>query len=89
MKFAVLSDTHYISRRMIADPDNKELNMQPAVTEQAVLQAAAESDVLLITGDLTDHGDRYSHEDFAEFLRALFGNLNQAGAFLEVVSTQW
>ena len=71
MKFAVLSDTHYISRRMIADPDNRELNMQPAVTEQAVLQAAAESDVLLITGDLTDHGDRYSHEDFAEFLRGV------------------
>ena len=25
---------------------------------------------------------------FAQFLRALFGDLNQAGAFLEVVSTQ-
>ena len=36
MKFAVLSDTHYISRRMIAAPDNRELNMQPAVSEQAV-----------------------------------------------------
>ncbi len=68
MKFAVLSDTHYISRRMIADPDNKELNMQPAVTEQAILQAAKEADLLLITGDLTDRGDRYSHEDFSAFL---------------------
>lgn len=69
MKFAVLSDTHYISRRMIADPDNKELMLQPAVTEQAVMQAAEESDILLITGDLTDLGDRYSHEDFSDFLR--------------------
>ncbi len=69
LKFAVLSDTHYISRRMIADPDNKELNLQPSVTEQAVLQAAQEADVLLITGDLTDRGDKYSHEDFSAFLR--------------------
>ena len=72
MKFAVLSDTHYISRRMIADPENnKELMLQPAVTEQAVLQAAEEADTILITGDLADRGDRYSHEDFAAFLRTV------------------
>lgn len=71
MKFAVLSDTHYISRRMIADPDDKELMLQPAVSEQAVQQAAEESDILFITGDLTDRGDRYSHEDFSEFLRGI------------------
>lgn len=69
MRFAVLSDTHYISRRMIADPEDTELMMQPAVSEQAVTQAAAQADVLLITGDLTDRGDRYSHEDFSAFLR--------------------
>jgi len=71
MKFAVLSDTHYISRRMIADKDDKELMLQPAVSEQAVLQAAQNSDVLFITGDITDSGDRYSHEDYAEFLRGV------------------
>lgn len=71
MQFTVLSDTHYISRRMIADPDNKELNLQPAVTEQAVRQAAENADVLLITGDLTDNGDIYSHEDFSAFLREI------------------
>lgn len=69
MKFAVLSDTHYISRKMIADKDDKELMLQPAVTEQAVMQAAEEADVLFITGDLTDRGDKYSHEDFVNFLR--------------------
>lgn len=74
MEFAVLSDTHYISRRMIADPENKELMLQPAVTEQAVMQAAEEADVLLITGDLTDRGDRYSHEDFCDFLRKMKSN---------------
>lgn len=71
MKFAVLSDTHYISRRMIANPDDKELMLQPAVSEQAVMQAAEEADVLFITGDLTDHGDRYSHEDFSDYLRKI------------------
>lgn len=71
MRFAMLSDTHYISRRMIADPDDRELALQPAVTEQAVRQAAERSDVLFIIGDLTDSGDRPSHEDFAEFLRSV------------------
>ena len=71
MKFAVLSDTHYISRRMITTPDDEELMLQPAVTEQAVMQAAEEADVLFITGDLTDRGDRYSHEDFSDFLRKI------------------
>lgn len=71
MKFAMLSDTHYISRRLIADKDDKELMLQPAVTEQAILQAASESDVLFIIGDLTDQGDRYSHEDFSAILKAV------------------
>ena len=68
MKFAILSDTHYISRRMIADTSDEELLLQPAVSEQAVRQAAELSDTLFIIGDLTDSGDRYSHEDFASFL---------------------
>lgn len=68
-EFAVVSDIHYVSRRMITDKSDKELMLQPSVSEQAVLQAARKSDVLLITGDLTASGDRYSHEDFAAFLR--------------------
>ena len=69
MKFAMMSDTHYISRRMITDETDKELMLQPAVTEAAVLQAAKDNDVLFIIGDLTNSGDKYSHEDFSAFLR--------------------
>lgn len=81
MKFVVMSDTHYISRRMIADKADKELMLQPAVTEAAVVQAAKDNDVLFIVGDLTDSGDRFSHEDFAEFLR----RVKQCGTKIYVV----
>lgn len=74
MKFAMMSDTHYISRRMIADKADKELMLQPAVTEAAVLQAAKDCDVLFIVGDLTDTGDSFSHEDFSAFLRKVKEN---------------
>lgn len=71
MKFALLSDTHYISRRMLCDPEDKITPVQIAAAEQAVLQAAKEFDTILIAGDLTDDGDRFSHEDFVEFLRSV------------------
>ncbi len=74
MKFAMMSDTHYISRRMIKDETDEELMLQPAVTEAAVLQAAKDHDVLFIVGDLTNSGDRFSHEDFSEFLRKVKDN---------------
>ncbi len=74
MKFVMMSDTHYISRRMISDKKDKELMLQPAVTEAAILQAAKDNDAIFIVGDLTDSGDRYSHEDFAEFLRSIKQN---------------
>lgn len=74
MKFAMMSDTHYISRRMIADKADNKLMLQPAVTEAAVLQAAKDCDVLFIVGDLTDTGDSFSHEDFSAFLRKVKEN---------------
>lgn len=74
MKFVMMSDTHYISRRMILDKEDKELMLQPAVSEKAVLQAADESDIIFIIGDLTDKGDRFSHEDFSAFLRKVKEN---------------
>ena len=74
MKFAMMSDTHYISRRMITDKTDEELMLQPAVTEAAVLQASKDSDVLFIVGDLTNSGDRFSHEDFSAFLREVKAN---------------
>ena len=74
MKFAMMSDTHYISRRMITDKTDKELMLQPEVTEAAVLQAAKDNDVLFITGDLTENGDSFSHEDFSAFLHKVKEN---------------
>ena len=71
MRFIMMSDTHYISRRMIIDKTDEELMLQPAVTEAAILQASKECDVLFIAGDLTNSGDRFSHEDFSSFLRKL------------------
>lgn len=71
MKFVMMSDTHYISRRMIADKSDAETMLQPAVTEQALRQAAKDADTIIISGDLTDDGDRPSHEDFVKLLREL------------------
>lgn len=71
MKFAMLSDTHYISRRMLCDENDTENLNHIAVAEQAVRQAAEQSDTIIISGDLTDDGDRYSHEDFSAFLREI------------------
>lgn len=73
MKFVVLSDVHYISRRMMLDGTPEGVRMQPAVCEQALTQACAVdgADVILLTGDLTDRGDRPSHEDLIAFLRTL------------------
>lgn len=65
-----MSDTHYISRSMLEDPDDREIKIDIAVVEQALAQAAAESDTIIISGDLTDWGDRLSHEDFAALLHS-------------------
>ena len=71
MKFAMLSDTHYISRRMLCDPNDKENLLHISTVEQSLKQAAEEFDTIIISGDLTDDGDRYSHEDFVKVLRSL------------------
>ena len=73
MKFAVLSDIHYISRRMMLEGTPEHVRLQPDVSEQALRQACEveDADVLLLTGDLTDRGDVLSHEDLIAFLREL------------------
>ena len=73
MRFVVMSDIHYISRRMMRPGTPEHIRMQPAVCEQALAQAAAAdgADVILLTGDLTDRGDRPSHEDLISLLRGL------------------
>lgn len=72
VKLVMMSDTHYISRRMLCNPDNRLWLNQIEVTEQALKQAAEEdTDTIIISGDLTDDGDLYSNEDFVELLRDL------------------
>ena len=75
MRFAVLSDTHYISESTLYDGGSRsprdvlrrEINLK--VLED--LKARTDLDVILITGDLTDAGDFDSHREFAALLRDL------------------
>ncbi len=73
MKFTVLSDIHYISRRRILPGSPDDVFMRPAATETALRMASEveDSDVILIHGDLTDDGDLWSHEDLIEILKGL------------------
>ena len=62
MKFAVLSDTHYVSREMIPG-DKDEASLLRHKVNKAVFQklaAQTELDTILITGDLVDNGDLVS-----------------------------
>ena len=73
MKFAVLSDTHYVSREMIPG-DKDEASLLRHKVNKAVFQklaAQTELDTILITGDLVDNGDLVSHREFAEILRSV------------------
>ncbi len=72
MKFAVISDLHYISRKIMPENPNNNLLLH-RYAAQAALKAASEQDgidTVLLTGDLTDHGDRESHEELIELLRS-------------------
>ena len=75
MRFAVLSDTHYISKSTLygggehspRDVLRHEINRK--VFED--LKERSDLDTVLITGDLTDAGDMDSHREFAAMLREL------------------
>lgn len=71
MKFAVISDTHFISDRFFGDAPSKEALMS-FFCPQTALRMASETDgvnTIIITGDLTDIGDRTSHMDLVKILR--------------------
>lgn len=74
MKFAVLSDIHYVAKSMIIDDNNAVIDN--AVSRQALLDASSYDDIdtILITGDLTDSGDKESHLELIELLRSLKNN---------------
>lgn len=69
MKFAVLSDIHYISPGVIMN--DEKARIASAVSTQALYDAAGRDDIdtILIHGDLTDRGDKPSHLGLIEILR--------------------
>jgi 3',5'-cyclic AMP phosphodiesterase CpdA len=75
MRFAVLSDTHYISKSTLynggencpRDLLRHEINLK--VFDD--LKQRTDVDTILITGDLTDAGDLDSHREFAEILQSV------------------
>ena len=72
MKFAVLSDTHYISEDLLYgfQPEGI-LRRQINRTVVRQLKERDDIDTVLITGDLTDAGDEASHLEFRELLKDL------------------
>ena len=71
MKFAVLSDIHYVSPEVIVnDPDSA---ISSSVSVQALKDASSYDDIdtILITGDLTDKGDKKSHLGLLEILKEI------------------
>ena len=73
MKFAVLSDTHYVSKEMIPGDRDKRALLRHDINHSVfkMLAEQSELDTILITGDLTDDGDYASHSEFAAMLRGL------------------
>lgn len=78
----VLTDTHYLSEKMWEECEhinNREMGDQIAIksTPQILrtffrkIREDKETDVVLITGDLINNGDRQSHEDYINELKYL------------------
>ena len=73
MRFAVLSDTHYISKKAMYGEGGERDLLRRAINISVMEDLAGRTDIdtVLITGDLTDAGDLESHREFAELLRGL------------------
>lgn len=83
LTFAVASDLHYLSPRLIASRESPALAFFLAGDRKMILQGpallhsfldslrAAKPDFLLVTGDLTKDGELASHEDMADSLQTL------------------
>ncbi len=75
MRFAVLSDTHYISKSTLYDDGARSPRdlLRHEINRKVMddLKARTDVDTILITGDLTDAGDLDSHREFAALLQAL------------------
>ena len=81
LKIAVISDTHYLSSKL-AKPGAALNNFEKATGRNiedlhAVLHKVVSNlqsykpDILLIPGDITNHGERESHLDFVAALKQI------------------
>ena len=80
LKFYLITDTHYFSRRLDAygeayeefmDNEQKCFAETAAIDEAAFawLEKAEDADIVLIAGDLSFNGEKKSNEDFSKLLR--------------------
>ena len=84
MKFAILSDTHYVSKEMLPGGQDERALLRHRINRSffKTLAARTDLDTVLITGDLTDDGDLISHREFSGLLR----DLQQAGKKVYVLT---
>lgn len=81
LKLTVIADTHYYSRKLgytgrayelRSDSDQKCLAETSDIVDAAFRKiASSDTDAVLIAGDLSNDGERISHEEFREKLREL------------------
>ncbi len=73
MRFAVISDLHYSSKKIISDKPDRNMLLHRYAAETALRMASEQEgiDTILLTGDLTDCGDKESHLEFIELLRSI------------------
>ncbi len=73
MKFAVISDLHYASKKIMGENPNTNMLLHRYAAETALKLASEQDgiDTILLTGDLTEYGDRDSHAEFIELLRLI------------------
>lgn len=81
LKIATISDVHYLSSELVGDGkayDSYKQNLGRDVDElHSALDVAIDNikrekvDILLVTGDITNHGEKQSHLDFIDILREL------------------
>lgn len=77
----MISDIHFLSRKLVSDgvayrnfqnATGRNVNDLHAVLDAVLSDFEKEkTDILLISGDLTNHGERESHLDFIEKLKPL------------------
>lgn len=80
-KFAVINDIHFFSEKLAPTDRAKlnynqhtgrDLNILHEVLDTVIARIATEKpDILLIVGDITNHGERQSHIDFIEKMQPL------------------